>query len=120
MKLEVPTPDSEEAPDFDGATSSDEMRGESRRRHPDQELEMEEGLDPNSPLISGGSKSEREEEKAYEALLNHVGFGKFQILLLLVCGWANASGRMYVWLTCKYRSVDVLTYSKVDVCPCGF
>jgi len=91
MKLEVPTPDSEEALDLDEATSSDEMRGESRRRHPDQELEMEEGLDPNSPLISGGSKSEREEEKAYEALLNHVGFGKFQILLLLVCGWANAS-----------------------------
>ena len=63
---------------------------------PDQEMEMEEGVafDPNVPLIPSNSNSNSDrEEKAYEALLNHVGFGKFQVLLLLVCGWANASGR---------------------------
>lgn len=60
---------------------------------PDQEMEMEEGVafDPNVPLIPSNDSNSDREEKAYEALLNHVGFGKFQVLLLLVCGWANAS-----------------------------
>ena len=79
-----------------------EMRSsEGRRRHLEHfvDMEMEEGIsgshaEDTQPLISGGRDGDDDEgdEKAYESLLNKVGFGKFQILLLLVCGWANASG----------------------------
>ena len=75
--------------------SDEEMPGERRRRNIELDMDMEEGgavHGDTEPLIANGSDSEERNEKAYESLLNHVGFGKFQILLLLVCGWANASG----------------------------
>ena len=95
MQLEVLAPDLDEA-----APSTDDMRSERRRRNMEQEMEMEEGISGgfsggfsvDTPLIAESGSNGDREEKAYETLLNHVGFGKFQILLLLVCGWANASG----------------------------
>ena len=88
MQLEV------SAAELSEASSSDEMRGERRRRHLEQEMEMEEGVgeNQNTPLIASDASNDDREEKSYEALLNHIGFGKFHVLLLLVCGWANASG----------------------------
>jgi len=87
MQLEV------SAAELSEASSSDEMRGERRRRHLEQEMEMEEGVgeNQNTPLIPSDASNDEREEKSYEALLNHIGFGKFHVLLLLVCGWANAS-----------------------------
>jgi len=41
-------------------------------------------------------EKESSEESEYEAVLEEVGFGKFQILLLLVCSWANASDAVEV------------------------
>ena len=80
------------------------LDGDRRRRKLDQDLEMEEGSSrATQPLLvaDGGrhnyihndenNHDEVAKEKEYEWLLNRVGFGRFQILLLLVCGWANAS-----------------------------
>ena len=86
MRVEVAPP---------GTLSDEEMPGERRRRNVELDMDMEEGgaiLGDTQPLIANGIDSEERNEKAYESLLNQVGFGKFQILLLLVCGWANASG----------------------------
>ena len=86
MRVEVAPP---------GTLSDEEMPGERRRRNVELDMDMEEGgamLGDTQPLISNGNDSEERNEKAYESLLNQVGFGKFQILLLLVCGWTNASG----------------------------
>lgn len=96
MQLEVSAPDFDAAPELgEAAPSTDDMRGERRRRNMEQEMEMEEGISSgfsaDTPLIADSASNGDREEKAYETLLNHVGFGKFQILLLLVCGWANAS-----------------------------
>ena len=55
---------------------------------------MEDGtsIELHSPLIpTNDVNDDNDEEKAYEALLDRVGFGKFHVFLLLVCGWANAS-----------------------------
>ena len=58
---------------------------------------MEDGtsIELYSPLIPSNNDvnndNDDDEEKAYEALLDRVGFGKFHVFLLLVCGWANAS-----------------------------
>jgi hypothetical protein len=63
------------------------MKGNTRRRGMEQDT-LEDGLGDETPLVR---VSHEEDEKEYEALLDMVGFGKFQIYLLLVCGWANAS-----------------------------
>jgi hypothetical protein len=48
---------------------------------------MEDELGEEAPLCG----SHVEDEKEYETIMDMIGFGKFQIFLLLVCGWANAS-----------------------------
>ena len=47
------------------------------------------GQNETSNLIS--SDEDCEENEQYEEIIKTIGYGKFQITLLLICGWALAS-----------------------------
>ena len=45
----------------------------------------------SSKLLTSVTQEEIDETEQYEKIINAIGHGRFQIILLLICGWALAS-----------------------------
>lgn len=57
----------------------------------EEEVEHIFGQSETSKLLDPGTQEEINETEQYENIINAIGYGKFQITLLLICGWALAS-----------------------------
>jgi VNT family MFS transporter (synaptic vesicle glycoprotein 2) len=55
------------------------------------DIDLRENVNNNSNNNNNYNYNGSENDNIYEECLSMIGFGKFQILLLIVCGMANAS-----------------------------
>ena len=55
------------------------------------EEENWESRNENSKLLTSLPPEDLVESEQYENIINAIGYGRFQITLLLICGWALAS-----------------------------
>lgn len=58
------------------------------------------GRDETSKLLTPATNEDLDEIEQYENIINAIGYGRFQITLLLICGWALASDSTEVQVCC--------------------
>ena len=78
--------------------------------------EISNGVDENEKLIKKTESSEAlNDNGTYEQAVAACGFGKFQIVFLLVCGWAICSDSVEIIVSSngsRYSSMDQVKFVK--------